>query len=230
MTMKAWLTGHEFDLQDLVDLLPSGDVRVVREDDDDDFYLTSPEIDNPPEGMAFHDAAEQLITKINGLARVKNPSFQPVALSDRYSEGEGQPIVVRAAPFQARGRLGTPTVTVTRPDGTIVPDEPSPWPARFAATASHPDLAEALEVMGRPKLLWWSDLYWVFEIIRDSVKPDEIHELGWATKTEVSSFTGSAQKARHARSSAAPKKPMSLSEAKDFVNRLLLAWLSTLTP
>ena len=229
MTMKAWLTGDEFDLQDLVDLLPSGDVRVVREDDE--FYLTSPEIDNPPERMAFHDAAEQLITRINGIARVRNPRFQPVALTDRYSEGEGDHIVLKPAPCQVRIRGETVTVTLTKPDGTVVvAGTPSPWPERFAAAASHPDLAEALEVMGRPKLLWWSDLYWVFEIIRDSVKPDEIHELGWATKTEVSSFRGSAQKARHARSSAAPKKPMSLSEAKDFVNRLLLAWLSTLTP
>ena len=229
MTMKAWLTGDEFDLQDLVDLLPSGDVRVVREDDE--FYLTSPEIDNPPEGMAFQDAAEQLITKINGLARVRNPRFQPVALTDRYSEGAGDHIVLKPAPCQVRIRGETVTVTLTKPDGTVVvAGTPSPWPERFAATAAHPDLAEALEVMGRPKVLWWSDLYWVFEIIRDSVKPDEIHELGWATKTEVSSFTGSAQKARHARSSAAPKKPMALSEAKEFVNRLLLAWLSTLTP
>ena len=106
MTMKAWLTGHKFDLQDLVDLLPSGDVRVVREDDDDDFYLTSPEIDNPPEGMAFHDAAEQLITKINGLARVKNPSFQPVALSDRYSEGEGNPSLLGLRPSKLAVVLG----------------------------------------------------------------------------------------------------------------------------
>jgi len=33
MTVKAWLEGHQFDLEDLVQLLPSGDVRVVREDD-----------------------------------------------------------------------------------------------------------------------------------------------------------------------------------------------------
>jgi hypothetical protein len=226
MTMKAWLTGHEFDLSDLGELLPSGDVRVEREGDE--YYLTSPEIDNPPEGMAFYDVAQQRTTKVNGLARVRNPSFQPVALSDKHSDGEGQHVVVRAARLESRARL-TATASVTRPDGTIVPDAPSPWPARLAATATHPDLAEALEVMGKPKDLWWSDLYWVFEIIRDSVKPKQIHELGWATKTEVSSFTGSAQKARHARPSTVPPKELSLAEAKDFVNRLLLDWLSTLT-
>jgi hypothetical protein len=31
MTMKAWLVGHEFDLEDLTDLLPAGDARVVKE-------------------------------------------------------------------------------------------------------------------------------------------------------------------------------------------------------
>jgi hypothetical protein len=167
---------------------------------------------------------------LNGLARVKDRRFQPVTLSDRYSDGEGQHIVIRPAPFQSRTRFGTPTVTVTRPDGTVVASSPSPWPARFAAAASHPDLAEALEVMGKPKDLWWSDLYWVFEIISDSVgSKTKIHELGWATKTDVKSFTASAQKARHARSTAVPPRELSLAEAKDFVNRLLLAWLTTLT-
>jgi hypothetical protein len=156
MTIKAWLKGHDFDLQDLVDILPSGDVRVIREGDE--YYLTSADIDHPPEGTAFHDIAEQLVTRINGLARVKDPSLQPVALSDKYSDGEGQHILIRPAPFQSRVRSGTPTITVTRPDGTVIADPPSPWPARFAAAASHPDLAEALEVMGKPKDLWWSDL------------------------------------------------------------------------
>jgi hypothetical protein len=203
MAMKAWLTGHEFDLQDLVELLPSGDVRVVQEGNG--YYLTAPEIDNPPEGMAFHDAAARLITRFNGLARVKNPSFQPVALSDEYTGEEGDHIVVRAVSLQSRARLGTPAVTVTRPDGTTVPDSPSPWPDRFAAAASHPDFAEALEVLGKPNPVWWSDLYWVFEIICDAISGrDKLYEFDWATRTEVSSFTGSAQKARHARSSAAP--------------------------
>jgi hypothetical protein len=128
--------------------------------------------------------------------------------------------------------FGRPTVTITNPDGTVVPDPPSPWPDRFAAAASNPDLAEALEVLGKPDTVWWSDLYWVFEIISDAVGGERkiYHELGWATKTELKSFTASAQKARHARSTAVPPRELSLAEAHDFVNRLMARWSSTLDP
>ena len=62
MTMKAWLEGDQLDLQDLVDLLPSGDVRVVREGEA--YHLSAPEIKiigsprtsppSPPSAMPWH--------------------------------------------------------------------------------------------------------------------------------------------------------------------------------
>jgi hypothetical protein len=42
MTNKAWLEGHEFDLEDLADQLAAGDVRVVRDETENAYYLTSP--------------------------------------------------------------------------------------------------------------------------------------------------------------------------------------------
>ena len=69
-------------------------------------------------------------------------------------------------------------------NGNIVPDEPSPWPDRYALTQSHPDLAEALEIMARPTLEW-PDLFNVFEIIRRWVAEKEMRELGWATRKRV---------------------------------------------
>jgi hypothetical protein len=226
-TKKVWLEGHPFDLQALTELLPSGDTRVVCEGDE--FYLTSPDIDNPPEGVAYYDAAEQLITTINGLARVKDPHFRPVALSGRCTEGESQHFFVGALPLEIRVGLGTPTVTVTDSDGNIVPPKPSPWPDRFALTRSHLDLAEALEIMARP-MLEWPDLYNVFEIVEDSVSPTKIHKLGSATKATVKRFTGSAQPHRHARPSGVDPNPMSLAEGRDFVSKLVMAWMSTLAP
>jgi hypothetical protein len=47
----------------------------VREDNA--YYLTAPEIDNPPEGTQFYKAAARLIAYTNGLGRAKNPSFRP---------------------------------------------------------------------------------------------------------------------------------------------------------
>jgi hypothetical protein len=54
--MKARLDGHEFDLQDLADWLPAGNIRVAK--DDVGYYLSAAVIDNPPEGKTFYEAAQ----------------------------------------------------------------------------------------------------------------------------------------------------------------------------
>jgi len=73
--MKARLDGHEFDLQDLADWLPSGDIRVAK---DDMGYLSAAVIDNPPEGKTFYEAAQDLLPIVNGMGRLKSAKFRPV--------------------------------------------------------------------------------------------------------------------------------------------------------
>jgi hypothetical protein len=65
--MKAWLEGHEFDLQDLADLLPSGSPRVTKEDGD--FFPSSVELDDLSPGAHLHEVAGKLLRRANGLAR-----------------------------------------------------------------------------------------------------------------------------------------------------------------
>jgi hypothetical protein len=227
MTKKIWLEGHQFDLQELAQLLASGDTRVVR--DGDRFYLTSPEIDNPPEGVEYYDAAEKLLVRINGLGRLSTSDFRPVALSGECTEGESEHLFIRVRPLEIRMGMGNPTVTVTNSDGNVVPDQPSPWPDRFALAASNSDLAEVLQIMGQPEPLGWSDLYNVFEIIEHSdSRSEKMHRLPGMTKASVSRFTGTAGPRRHARPTGVHRNPMSLAEGRDFANRLVIAWMSTL--
>lgn len=138
----------------------SGNTAMIRSRYSTHYYLAFHEIDSPSEDEKFYEAAERLLLRINGLGRVENQNFRPVALSDEYTTSDGRRhTVLRPAPAQIRVNVGRPTVTVARPDGTVVPDPPSAWPDRFAAAASNPDLAEALEVLGKPENVWWSDLY-----------------------------------------------------------------------
>lgn len=230
MSVKAWLTGSPEALRDLAAiLLPAGEVQVLQEGKQ--YYLAFHEIDSPPEDEKFYEAAARLLLRINGLGRVENQNFRPVALSDEYTTSDGRRhTVLRPAPAQIRVNVGRPTVTVARPDGTVVPDPQSPWPDRFAAAASNPDLAEALEVLGKPENVWWSDLYWVFEIITNAIggRSKIYGELGWATKAQVDSFTASAQQVRHARSTAVPPRELSLTEAHDLVSTLVAKWAAML--
>jgi hypothetical protein len=102
---KAWLEGHQFDLADLAELLASGDVRVEHDDDENAYYLTAPEIDNPAETNRFDVPAERRLVRINGLGRTRSADFRPATLSGKYTNADGDHIFVAAAPMEVRARL-----------------------------------------------------------------------------------------------------------------------------
>jgi hypothetical protein len=78
VTMKARLEGDEYDLQDLANWLPNGEICVTK--DDEGFYLTATAIDNPPAGMTFHNVAPEVLKIANGLGCVKSPDSAQCAL------------------------------------------------------------------------------------------------------------------------------------------------------
>ncbi|WP_006247747.1 hypothetical protein [Mycolicibacterium tusciae] len=235
MTVKAWLEGHQFDLQDLTELLADGEVRVVHDVDEDAYYLTAPEIDNPPQAGRFDIPAKALLDRINGLGRAKNPEFRRVKLASRYTDPTGKHIHVGAAAAEIRIR-GHATAVVIGPEGQPKPSPPSPWPDRFALTATNTDVGELLDIIGSPERLEWDELTKAFEIIRESVRPDTVVTLGWSTAADLDSFRESANRkdvsgptARHARRPGRPQhRPMSIGEARSYVCGLVAKWLGSL--
>jgi hypothetical protein len=235
MTIKAWLEGHEFDLQDLAELLAEGDVRVVHDPDQDAYCLTAPEIDNPTDGTTFYDVAQRLLPRINGIGRANKADFRPVQLTGRYGSPTGQHMVAAALSSEIRFR-GHAAGFVTGPDGQPEPDPPSPWPDRFALAATHPDVAEVLEIMGRVQPLNWDDLWKVFEIIREAVRPDTIVTLTRTTAADLDSFKESANHpdvsgdgARHARRPEQPQhRKMEIAEGRSYISNLVTQWLDSM--
>ena len=223
------------DLQVLAVLLPTGDVSVVR--DGDDYYLTAPEIDNPPQGVHYYDAAASVLQRVNGLARASDPSFRPVSLNGKYGERGSYDQVISPKSIEVRTQFGTPTVTVTRPDGTVIPAPPSPWPNRFAVSDTNADVAEALAIMASAEPLGWDDLWKLFEIIREAVKPATIVGLGWITADDLNSFKESSnhpdvsgEGARHARRPGTPQhRAMPIAEGRSIASGLVTGWLKSLS-
>jgi hypothetical protein len=82
------------------------------------------------------------------------------------------------------------TATVIRPDGTVVPDPPSPQYLALANNDS--DVAEALEIMKRAEPLGWDDLFKVHEKIQDSIN-GSIPKMGWASKADDDAFCAPAK-------------------------------------
>jgi hypothetical protein len=102
---------------------------------------------------------------------------------------------------------------VTR-DGVPTSQPAPPALSYLALVASHPHVAEVLDLMGAGmEAPSWVELYKVYEILRDDVRLDKIETHGWATGTEISAFTASANRsdvsgigARHARQPGGPPK------------------------
>jgi hypothetical protein len=114
VTMKARLDGHEFDLQDLADWLPAGNIRVAK--DDVGYYLSAAVMDNPPEGKTFYEAAQALLPIVNGIGSLKSATFRPVKLDGRYQDGEKRHTVVGVGTIETRSRAHAVGI-VTGPDG-----------------------------------------------------------------------------------------------------------------
>jgi hypothetical protein len=87
-------------------------------------------------------------------------------------------------------------------------------------------VTEALTIMSQPVALGWIELYRVFEVVRDSVKPNRLVNTGLASADDLKGFTASANRpdvsgaeARHARMSGEPPmQHMSLPEGRQFIS------------
>ena len=95
MSWKAWLDGHAFDLETLSELFREGDPHVAQ-DQSDEYYLESPALQDP-NGQPDLNAAEALVTRINGAARAVDQGFRPVHLKGRYTAPDGRTNVVISA-------------------------------------------------------------------------------------------------------------------------------------
>jgi hypothetical protein len=233
VTRKAWIETDQFDLESVAQHLQSGDATVVYEGDR--YYLSSPEIDAAPDDSQANEIVARIIGRINALGRMSDPNFRQVKLS-QYTDDSGQSVVggaMAATLVPVRTRA---TATVTRADGTVVPDPPSPWPDYLALADKDPVVAEALEIMERPEPLGWDDLWKLFEIIREAVKGDTIVTLSWSSTADLDSFKESANRkdvsgdaARHARRPGQPKhRKMPITEGRSYVSSLVTRWLDSL--
>jgi hypothetical protein len=84
---------------------------MLRDETEDAYYLTAPEINNNlSKTDRFDIPAQRLIVRINGLWRANSADFRPVRLKGRYTtpDSETRHVGVAAAEFRIRGRVSGP--------------------------------------------------------------------------------------------------------------------------
>ena len=241
MSIGAGLKGDSMDLAILAELFPPTSDPTVGEGDA--FSLSSDTLDDRliDDGGAMLQASSALLRRVNGAVRLRYGSFRPVELSGPFTDSEDhRHAVVAPASIELRPHIPAPAAG----DDILPQSDGAP---RVALAAAHPDLDDALAIVGRTDPLDWFDLYKLYEIVRDDVDPStagtsrkgsqaRADRHGMDTKDELSAFTGSAdhqgasgQDARHAREPGpAPRRTLTLAEGRSLVTSLLSNWISSL--
>ncbi len=236
MLIKARLKGHEFDLITLAELFREGDPAVAT--DDEGYYLSFVAPDDLfRDGGRLYEAASSLLCQVNGVGRANGSDFRPIGLVGRFSDETGhQHQVVLADAAEVRGQAFAVAVAM---NGQQVAAPPAPGPGYVQLGRTHPDVAEALAILGKagppPD---WVDLYKIFEIVRDNVGGRKaLEQRRWVSASKLGAFTASADRpdisgaqARHARTDPKPPRgrTMTLAEARQMIGALVIAWMESL--
>jgi hypothetical protein len=247
---KLDLGGEPEELRALAQMYPrqaGREVQVWLEDGR--YYLHAPEFETLNNAGAIHERGQLLVTRLNGLLMLTfGGGSRLVEAGNVYQVGAqgGQGVTV----FPGPAVLWLPSPSLLTYIGEPIPGlvakmagpntgrGPLPSVEQWVALADHyaPDVDDALllltlAVPGED----WRLLYVVFEIVEDLVGKRNLPKLG-VSGHQIDRFKHTANsrralgtKARHGhRRDAAPKRPMTFTEARVLIRRLLLAALNYL--
>jgi len=228
VTWRAFLKGHSFDLELLVEQFDRGRARVMRSGDE--FWLASPSFDELPDASAVQTAARKLLGEVNGAAKLIDGSFRAVELQDRFSDGTGGHVLLAGGTAEARSR-NIRTVVIRDAQGTVasLPPTPTEAPAYLDTADRHPAVREVLQMLSDDHPDWFA----LFKV-KEVVEADAGGLHAFATKNEISAFGASAnnpdvsgEAARHARhKGSAPRHSMTIDEGRTFIRRVVQDWLA----
>jgi hypothetical protein len=235
--MARWqveITGDRFDLEDLPGLFTNPAFRVVEVDGS--YFLEASAFEALGTGPEVHAAARRLVTRINGIARLRNASFRAVEIGAHVKEDpdDGDPrqhAVILASAVEVRAKVGAVIVKTGEQEPRPPPPGSQPTDRWQQAAASDPDVQEVIALWSGPHD--WVHLYKMYEIVRNRA---DIVQAGWATSRELTLFKRTANhqdaagaEARHARQHQQPPAvPMPLHQAEDLIGRILRSWLDAL--
>jgi hypothetical protein len=223
------LNGLDFDLARLAKAFTTPPVAIWKEGEC--YQLRDESLDDADDAEYVRSELQQTLSRINALARLEWGDHEDVRSGGvGHANTAGGTTWYDSATLVGRARV-TGTATVIGPHGQPVPDSPSPLPTKLHLAATDRDVDDALYFLQRPDPSW-SELYKAYEVVRGDV--GEIADRGWATKKELSRFTGTAnhqdaagREARHARVRKEPlADPMPLNDARILVRSVVTAWLN----
>ncbi len=230
--MARWqvqLSGQRIDLEELPRLFDQPAARVT--DSPDGFILESESFEQLGSAREVREHASTLLPIINGAARLSYSAYRPAVLGGVYERTpSGRNVNVFPEPGEFRIKGGAVLVTASGSAPTLPPPaESNRWLTMAAADAT---ARQVLSLLSKDPCTW-VELYKVMEVLEAHDGMPLASSLG-ISNNELSRFSQTANSvhaigddARHAKNSIpAPKKPMTLPEAKRLIFNWARAWLT----
>jgi len=231
--MARWLVrlvGEQFDVEELPRWFPSGEVFAVREGEY--VYLTGPALEHHKDAGEVVKVTRKALDELSAVISLLVPNYQKPTIDTSIirEDDDGCRLkhhVLEAEPGRIRIK-GTATLTVkgqARPSTTMAQD-------LLAASKRSPHLARALALLSRSDASW-PHLYVALEEVEQELRAAS-DAAGLCSSGERDRFRSTANNAesaghdaRHASGKfTAPRRPMTLAQAREFVRKILEAALS----
>jgi hypothetical protein len=176
------------------------------------------------------------LRRLSGLLRCVHGSFTPLTPGALYfvRDDGTRDIFARMVGAEFKARFGYVTAVARDAKGNPLPAPPSPTQRLAALMATDLAVAKVMRLTGSADAESWVGLSRLREVIEEDVNgADAIQKLGWASRNELDRFGHSANSvtvagdaARHGyERTQPPAKPMTLSEAKEHIEKLRREWL-----
>ena len=232
--MPTWDVMLNGDVDDLTVLVSLG-VGVTQEGEGR-FVLRSPELDALTDVRAVRERAVERVAVFSGLSRIAEGDAKARAVVvGAIFRDDGTRRDVFVTPDTIEIRLGGRAPALGVSGNAAATPAANPYATWDAAAERDPNVKLALRFFGPAPTS--ENLWKVYEVIRDDVGDKaNIIGKGWATDDQIDSFrsvhypSALGEKARHGIEPTrrpAPRDPMSLAEAREFIRRLLVHWLSS---
>jgi len=226
------LTGEKIDLSDALSLFGErGDVQVCRimtRFGHEKIVLISNEFEGMSDHSRVQDAAERIVTLINGILFVDDAKRAPLQINGVHKRADdGQWLgAIQSAASIASGRSRVRAMA-SPPEGS--PPPRAPRETIWLREAAQDDIvADVLSFLrGEPG---WFDLHNAFERMRSDINSqlgqNKEGAIGWP---DTNHFRQSAQVYRHSKAKwpqgYSMANAMKISDAREFVQLLTRAWL-----
>jgi len=238
--MAKWLirlTGEEFDLEDLPEIINSPDLVVLKRDEG--YFLGSIDLDELASADEVRERGIALVKILNGAAKLHIDNFHPVAEAGVASIQQNGKLhmTIHVGITEIARAKDKVSVTAFSADGSPKPVPPLGPGSQILKSAvlalKHESVADAIDFYRDDN---WISLYKAYEIVCDDLgSKHRLESSKWVPVAELSRFTQTAQSraalgelARHAsKSYKPPQNPMTLDEARSLIKRVILSWIQS---